>query len=29
MGIAVAEWDCGPAGGDGDIVPDRPETARR
>ncbi|MYQ77516.1 MULTISPECIES: hypothetical protein [unclassified Streptomyces] len=28
-GVVVAEWDCGPAGGDGDIVPVRPETVRR
>ncbi|MFK0238554.1 hypothetical protein [Streptomyces vinaceus] len=29
-GTVVAEWDCGPAGGDGDdVVPDQPETARR
>ncbi|TVL88432.1 hypothetical protein [Streptomyces sp. SAJ15] len=29
-GTVVAEWDCGPAGGDGDdVAPDQPETARR
>ncbi|MEV6726197.1 hypothetical protein AB0M94_35310 [Streptomyces xanthochromogenes] len=28
-GTVVAEWDCGPAGGDGDLAPDQPETARR
>lgn len=31
-GTVVAEWDCGPAGGDGDgddVAPDQAETARR
>ncbi|MFI5867429.1 hypothetical protein [Streptomyces sp. NPDC051546] len=28
-GTVVAEWDCGPAGGDGDVAPDQPETTRR
>ncbi|MCZ2526981.1 hypothetical protein [Streptomyces sp. HB2AG] len=29
-GTVVAEWDCTPAGGDGDdFAPDRPETDRR
>ncbi|MEU6315157.1 hypothetical protein [Streptomyces sp. NPDC047014] len=30
-GTVVAEWDCGPAGGDGDddVAPDQPETSRR
>ncbi|MDP9952362.1 MULTISPECIES: hypothetical protein [Streptomyces] len=29
-GTVVAEWDCGPVGGDGDdVAPGRPETVRR